>query len=563
MALTAQFPGWCFTCKGKIAVGESFNWGKERGQRVHAHCPTNGAIVASTLPVANGLVNAKIFTWSPLQEQVFVAVVERSGNYIVVAVAGSGKSTTIIEAAKRYAKAYPDRSIAMVAFGSKNGKELEEKTSDTPQIDAGTSHHFWKRVVEEYVGHRYTGDAQINRFKVDQIGRDMVRDGVIDRETARVYLKGAVKLCKQAKGAGVGVPGIIADTQAVWHWLLQRFEIEFDADDPHPGIKIARELLRRSNEELNVIDFDDMLYWPALWGLNGPTYDIVFIDEAQDYNAIQRFLTHRMIGTNGRLIAVGDPYQAIFGFRGADFDSLDRIKAEFDCATLELTFSYRCPQAIVRWAQEVVPHIQANPEAKEGSVIDLDSWRIKDFRGGDYVICRLNAPLIKLAYKMIIARQPCIVLGSEIGEGLVSLIERQKAVDLLDLQERLDAYRREEIKKLERKGDEAAIERLLDKLECIDLIISGLSAADRTIEALTSEIRALFDDRVRSSQTTLMTAHKAKGLESERIFILDPGLMPSPRAKTDEQMQQERNLLYVARTRSKDAAYTIHSADIR
>lgn len=97
---------------------------------------------------------------------------------------------------------------------------------------------------------------------------------------------------------------------------------------------------------LNPIDFDDMVYLPLVFKLRLFPQDWVLIDEAQDTNPTRRALAARMLKPGGRVIAVGDPRQAIYGFTGADNDALEQIAAQFSCKRMPLTVSYRCPQAV-------------------------------------------------------------------------------------------------------------------------------------------------------------------------------------------------------------------------
>jgi superfamily I DNA/RNA helicase len=54
----------------------------------------------------------------------------------------------------------------------------------------------------------------------------------------------------------------------------------------------------------------------------------------------------------GRLIAVGDPSQAIYGFRGADATAMTDMQREFNMTVLPLSVSYRCSQSVVKEAQK-------------------------------------------------------------------------------------------------------------------------------------------------------------------------------------------------------------------
>jgi superfamily I DNA/RNA helicase len=92
--------------------------------------------------------------------------------------------------------------------------------------------------------------------------------------------------------------------------------------------------------------------------------------------------------------------------------------------------------------------------------------------------------------------------------------------------------------------DEAKIAAIQDKVDCINILAAGLT----TIKELTDAIEAIFSDSVQG--TTLATVHKAKGLEAPRVFILNPDSMPSRWARQEWQLEQERNLQYVAVTRA-------------
>src|SRR5690606_15545707 len=70
------------------------------------------------------------------------------------------------------------------------------------------------------------------------------------------------------------------------------------------------------------LTYDDQCWLPIVndWGVE--QYDAVFVDEAQDLSPARRELVRRALKDNGRLFVVGDRYQAIYGFAGADIDSL-------------------------------------------------------------------------------------------------------------------------------------------------------------------------------------------------------------------------------------------------
>ena len=123
-------------------------------------------------------------------------------------------------------------------------------------------------------------------------------------------------------------------------------------DDPSLVFRTVLACLERSISDLSSIDFDDMLWLPVQLRLDFPASDWVFIDEAQDTNAIQLVILNALRSPATRYVFVGDPHQAIYGFRGAGTNSVDTIKSVFETINLPLSFTYRCPKAVVREAQK-------------------------------------------------------------------------------------------------------------------------------------------------------------------------------------------------------------------
>ena len=78
---------------------------------------------------------------------------------------------------------------------------------------------------------------------------------------------------------------------------------------------------------LAMIDFDDMIWIPLVENFPLPQFDVLFVDEAQDFNEMQRQMILRCVGNN-RVVIVGDRNQAIYGFRGADSNSISILKKE-------------------------------------------------------------------------------------------------------------------------------------------------------------------------------------------------------------------------------------------
>jgi superfamily I DNA/RNA helicase len=216
----------------------------------------------------------------------------------------------------------------------------------------------------------------------------------------------------------------------------------------------------------------------------------------------------------------------------------------------------------VRKAQEYVSHIQSHESAIEGFVKeDVGSWPLKQFLPTDAILCRNTRPLIEVAFLLIRNKVSCRVLGRDIGQGLVKLVKKMKAFNVLDLTKKLTNYRSKEAQKLIAQGKEDRLASLDDKLETLAVFMEEVGI-DAPVSELISAIEALFSDDS-MGRLTLSTVHKAKGLEFERVFILDAFLMPSKYARQDWQKTQEVNIQYVAVTRAKKELYYVTSETLR
>lgn len=94
--------------------------------------------------------------------------------------------------------------------------------------------------------------------------------------------------------------------------------------------------------------------------------------------------------------------------------------------------------------------------------------------------------------------------------------------------------------------DDAGISQEYDTIQAIEAINDSCNDADCLIE----KIKSLFSDK-KTKGIALSTIHKAKGLESDNVYICCPSLLPAKSAKDPWEIKQESNLEYVAYTRAK------------
>lgn len=557
--MVAYKPGVCADCGGAIEVGEEFRWGAAQGARVHAGgCDTAAPAPASVVefdftdlaPAQTPPADDRV--WSSYQNRMFDFGVNDRRSGIVYGVAGCAKTTSLEEMSRRMSAALPSIRIKYLVFNRRNATEAQERMPSN--VEASTFHSTCWSYLSRYL-HR----PKLDEHKV----RDHARQ-IMSPADWELHADKMLKLIGLGKNNGLGAlsdAGAIDDVGA-WQRVADEYGVEFDirTEDPERAdaelyglYRYAADILAASNADQLRCDFDDMLYLTVLHNVPLARYAVVCVDEAQDTNPIQRAILHRMLAPGGRLIAVGDPKQAIYHFRGASADAMDRIRDEFGCYELPLSVNYRCSRAVIEAAQRFCPQIEAWDGAPAGSVADVDAMAIGDFLPTDAILCRLNAPLIQLAMRFLRYGIPCKVLGRDIGAGLIAQIERatRKRVTALDtLAQALAAQTISEQRRYAARGDDAKAEAAQDRLDSILAIIDGLPDG-ATSANLIAHIRTMFADNQERGMVTLATVHKAKGLEWPRVFVLNRSQMPPRWVKLPAQIEQEYNLLYVAYTRAK------------
>jgi len=252
-----------------------------------------------------------------------------------------------------------------------------------------------------------------------------------------------------------------------------------------------------------------------------------------------------------RYVMVGDPNQAIFAFAGSMTDSFSKIAGAFDkVEVLPLSYTYRCGKTIVAEAQKIVGNaINAGETNPEGEVCHIEAADM-DLQIGDMLVSRVNAPLMRIAWKLVKANKPVQVVGRNIGTGLTRLINKltdKQTVDAVTLCQLVEDWRDHQIKLLQTKKYDTESRQIAigDQADCICTIATNC----KTSAEVLSFIQQIFND-VEKGTIRLSSIHRAKGLEADRVYFYNPRNVPHPLAKTEEAKKQEWNLKFVAVTRA-------------
>ena len=472
--------------------------------------------------------------WSHFQQAIFTAISSTTDNLSIEAVAGSGKSTTIIAGAKQLPLSSDN---LFLAFNKSIVVELAGRLPYSTQCKTlnALGHGLLMRKLKN-AGH----SPQMNAYRLWDCTKS-----VLNSQQWEDYGPSVVKMVSMARHAGIGIVSPIRPTP--FEQMLGEYEIEIDERWADQACKQAAVVLDKMIDTVEKEwDFDDQLYMPVFYGMSFPKFDTVFIDEAQDLSKIQHLMLLALAERGARIIAVGDSRQAIYGFRGADGDSMANLAEKFSMSMYPLSISYRCPKAVVREAQKIVYHIQSSDTAIEGSVTELQEYPdIADYPLTSMIISRTNAPIMSLALNFLKEKRPCRVKSS-FGKDTITFIRSFKAKTTDELQTGLSKWLSVEKPLAESKGWYGKANMYQEKYDALMPFCQAFPLVVQIIAAM----QQLFSN---NDGPIISTIHKAKGLESPTVYILRPDQLPAPFVKTERGLIQENNLKYVAVTRAQDS----------
>lgn len=495
------------------------------------------------------------------------------------------------------------RTVKFCAFNKSIVADFEGKWAWVIQslkaagIDFGfsTMHSMGLKAVTKAFGR-----LEVNKYVVQDVIAEILQIDLRQlRKDNPVLLKATadlVSLCKMNLTSlnGYGDSGL--SVQEAWDEELSKLASHYDVDlngQRRRVFDLVPQVLDRCRDpkRQGKIDYDDMVWLPVALDLPVFRFDLLLGDEVQDWNRCQQALAKK---AGKRLILVGDERQAIYGFAGADSESMKRMERELDnrvhcdqedyhgnvygtvsevdstkgpgCVVLPLTVTRRCGKAIVEEAKKYVPDFEAHESNPEGSISEA-RYPVQKVNGqttelpweqtyavqvkpGDFVLCRVNAPLVGQCFRFLKRGIKATIQGRDIGQGLASTVKKAKVETVEKMLAWLSDWLTDETRKeqAKRTPNEAKLIALQDRYECLVCFTEGC----RTTEEVLAKIASVFTDRKDEPGVRFSSIHRAKGLESERVFFLQPegGQCPHPMARSAWQREQEINLCYVGTTRA-------------
>ncbi len=520
---------------------------------------------------------------------------------VVIAGPGTGKTHTLIAKLKYLLKdkKIPPQQIMALTFTKKAAEELKSrlneslslKTSEKGGPFIGTIHAWCYQFLKQH-----HPDWQ-----------DHPKEIISEAEQKRII--------KEFKPKGEKVKDILDKISL----LKQTNDSPIDGDH-RQQLKTIIDQYQHYLKTHHLVDFDDLLLETLDFLQNPPAldYQYILVDEFQDLNQLQFQIIIRLLKiSHAKIFVVGDPYQSIYGFRGASPQFFNQLKSLYKPQTVNLTTNYRSTQNILDLSDRLFSDSRVlravHDLPSETRLLNTTdhlteaywiSKQIQQLTGaGDFsihhevnisdhdygfrdiaILYRTHSLSESLEKQLAKDTIPYQVIGektlleySEI-EQIVRILElinqpeleddrwllRPQEYQLItdlksDDQATLHTWIDLLIMELSLESSSAKKDRL-DRLKIIALQYGNQPASDTLSDFLLQLKMLQTPDEYQPevNKVTLSTMHAAKGLEFGVVFIigLEEGLLPYHKSLDDEQqLEEERRLLYVGITRAKQQLY--------
>lgn len=508
------------------------------------------------------------------------AVNHGTGVCAVIAGPGSGKTRVLTQRIVRliHDDTIAQQNILAVTFSNKAAEEMRDRLAkEMPgcAVTVSTFHAFGLSILREHAA-IFGRDDDFTLVDADEVSRLIEAfHQSSKRETSR-----KVRLLSDLK-QGIASSEESANFAAVCDAVLERRNL-FDLDDL---IHVPVRLFRENPDILNA------------WRSRFPW---VLVDEFQDINPRQYELIRLLCGDeNPNLFVIGDPDQAIYGFRGADERAFERLKAHYPAmTTIRLSKSFRCPSSVLTAAGQMLGRETNDTGTDEDITIDVVSceterseadWiaaRIEAMIGGVQsfslqsgtsdgkshksiesfgdiaVLCRTSGQFEPIAQALRQRSIPVQIVGQESfwrEKPFAGMIAAFKTA-VTDPMDADTAHIRDLIRKQRPVTD--ILTALAWSLESDDEYRRRFIALGEGFGTAYAEffralaLRSGIDDlESRQEAVRLMTIHAAKGLEFPAVFVpgCEEGIIPFTLfGEPDTAARaEEKRLLYVAATRTK------------
>jgi DNA helicase-2/ATP-dependent DNA helicase PcrA len=481
------------------------------------------------------------------------------GPVCILAGAGTGKTTTL---AHRIANqvatgAFRADEILAVTFTDKAAGELRARVErlGAPGVTVRTFHA--------------AALGQLHQFAPERVGK-IVSSKVLPLRRIANSLPGAYKFRPAADLA----------TEIEWaknrRITPDRYAVELGDHEPPIPPDLMRRVYRQYEQRKSAagyVDFEDLLELAVglfsedevSLGLVRERFRAFTVDEYQDVNLLQQALLELWLGARDDVCVVGDDYQSIYSFTGASPEHLLGMPARYpDAHVVRLEENYRSSPQVLALANRLVPGLGGaektlratrddGPEPELRACDDEAAFAVDRIRslGVPYeqvaILCRTNARLVEFEealHEAGIPAQGASFLGRESARFVLRRLASPADVRRLA----------EERGWLERPPDKLGEREAVRQSDLGRLVGLADELANLDGPGFVAELERRFGDGGAARRGVhLLTIHGAKGLEFEAVFVarVEEKELPTRLAKTDDELAEERRLLYVGLTRAK------------
>lgn len=481
---------------------------------------------------------------------------------LIRAVAGAGKSSTLNAFAKHLISNGTEiDKIKILVFNTENAQSLIKKFGIQWSRSISTINSLGNQILKNHLGR-----SKVDPYKYMRLANELaVFNFDLKDKKAPISKKASfhtlINLVR-ANNLTTLDTSVLQDIQRDsliegirdWDYVCEKLKLVINQ-----GNMLA--------EEAQIIDYLDQIWLPVRWNLAKEVTGLKYIclDEAQDTNKLQQQFIVDLKDKETIFVGVADPRQAIYGFAGADTNSFDTLITAHNAKEVGLSLCFRCPKSHIKLVNRLYPDIdiKAREDAPIGTMSFIGSEQLtkETLQEGDLIICRSKGPLVSLCINLIARGVDATIIGENIVKELAEIIHGVCEMPGFKFEEFLEFLAEYHKFKLglykSEVNEEELSERLEDKIEAVKALYSNKPFSD--INEFNQYIHQVLDRN--QATVNLCSCHKAKGLEADRVFILEPDRLPHIRTnQSQEQFQQELNLHYVALTRSKRDLFFIGSA---
>lgn len=431
------------------------------------------------------------------------------GPLLVVAGAGSGKTTCLIERTNHMVeKGVSPNEILLLTFTNKAVDEIKERLKEegVSNVSTHTFHSFCLQVLSNELPNKFRLISDIERSKLIYTfskGQRLTPNEIKTIEKNILFYKNEINY-----------PNIVKNEKILNFIDWNKIESQEKNMELTKETKFVFSNYQTYLEKEQLMDLDDLIFKTILLFSEHPEilekyqdmYRYISVDEFQDTNHIQYVLIKQLASKYKNIAVVGDDFQSIYGFRNADIRNILSFENDFaSTKVVKLEANYRSTNIIVEASNEL---IKKNENQMDKTLVSEKESKEK--------ITFLSGNSFESEAKQVVKHIKKIMVKTE-----------------------------------------------LDKIAVLYRYHHYSNALQEVLESENIPFSIVQDDQYDETISTensikLLTAHSAKGLEFDCVFVIgcSEGTFPGYHAvNNNELLEEERRLFYVAMTRAKEKLY--------